>query len=359
MQSVRKKTVLSDSNAEEMGEYLSSLKKTTGCDWELQIFTANRDHGSMIANLRRYVKYFLFPFQIFLNRKQYDVIIAWQAFYGIIFAFYCRLFHAKKRNCLVIQHFIYKPKRGITGKIYYHFLKYSLAGGYVDLIISSAKDYAETVKNTFDLKNCKAAFARFGVNDFTKELGEEDEPFPMKDYVLSVGRSNRDWDYLIRALRECGHPVIICCDELHRKNLPDNILIKNDVYGKETLRYMKYCKCAVIPIADPVLSSGETVLCQLLSLGKPVVITKPSTLADSYVENGKNGVIIEKTDEALRSAIDRIYSDAAWREVLSQNAREDFLNKHSLYAHGERVGKLLLDYGMVGEKHRNEDTICE
>lgn len=121
--------VLSDSNEKEAAEYMSGLKASTGCDWQLRVFTANRDSGSVIANLRRYAKYFVFPFRIFLERKKYDVIIAWQAFYGIIFAFYCRLFHIKKQNRLVIQHFIYKPKKGFVGRIYRSFLNYCIGGG--------------------------------------------------------------------------------------------------------------------------------------------------------------------------------------------------------------------------------------
>lgn len=193
------------------------------------------------------------------------------------------------------------------------------------------------------MKNDNVAYAAFGVNDVTAWLAESDGPIETKDYILSIGRSNRDWDYLIRALGNCGHPVIICCDELHRKNLPENIIVKNDVYGTEALRHMKYCKCAVIPIDDPILSSGETVLLQQMSFGKPVVITSPSTLAEGYIEHGKNGVIVEKTEAALCDAIEKIYSDGTWCAMLSKNARADFMDKYSLHAHGERVGKILLD----------------
>ena len=53
-------------------------------------------------------------------------VLCWQQFYGIAIAFFCRLFHLKKKYRLVIMTFIYKQKRGLPGKIFYHFVKYAI-----------------------------------------------------------------------------------------------------------------------------------------------------------------------------------------------------------------------------------------
>ena len=331
--------VLFDSNEKEASEYLEGVRESTDCEWDLKVVTANEGRECRLYNLKRYMKYFTCPFNVFLNRKKYKTIIGWQAFYGIILAFYCRLFHVKKSFKLIVQHFIYKPKKGFVGKLYYKFLQYAIGGGYIDLIISCSRDYVDIIRETFGLKMEQVAFAPFGVNDFRQWVNQND--LQKKDYILSVGRSNRDWEFLIQSLADCGYSVIICCDELKVKELPENIIVKNDVNGLETFKYMQNCKCAVIPIKDGALSSGETVLLQQMCFEKPIIITEPSSLASDYIVDGYNGISIKKDEKSLCEAINQIYSSDELSSYLAQNARKDFEEKFSLRSHGKAVGKII------------------
>lgn len=60
------------------------------------------------GNVIRYLRYFTFPWKVFLHRKKYDCILGWQQFYAINFAFYCRLFQVRKTNKVVALNFTYK-----------------------------------------------------------------------------------------------------------------------------------------------------------------------------------------------------------------------------------------------------------
>ena len=335
---MKQNVALFDSNAKEAEDFIKGLKDSTGENWTALICNSNKGRKGL-ANIIRYLKYFTFPFKIFLNRKKYGTIIGWQEFYGLIFAFYCRLFHVKKGNKLVIKNFIYKPKKGFIGKIYFRFMNYIVKSGYIDIYICASKTNAEYCCEIFNESKGEFVFIPFGVNDFSKNIST-DIP-PKNNYILSLGRSNRDWDFLIEAFKCIPYNLKIVCDELHRDELPANIEILNNVWGHESHEYIYNCKCMIVPIADGRIASGDTVLLKAMSFSKPVIITKPSCLADDYVQDGYNGIVINKDKEELASAVKRIWEDKELYENLSGNSRKHYLENHSLYTYGCNVGELL------------------
>jgi glycosyltransferase involved in cell wall biosynthesis len=78
-----------------------------------------------------------------------------------------------------------------------------------------------------------------------------------------------------------------------------------------------------------------------MSFGKPIIITKPSCLADDYVTDGYNGIVIEKDASHLQAAVERIFRDEQLYTSLSQNGRQHYLDNHSLYTYGKRVGEIV------------------
>ena len=330
-----------DSSAEEAADFIKGLEKTTGLEWEAKIFTANQGRKNRFGNLVRYMKYVVFPFLIFINRKKYKNIIGWQAFYGLLFAFYCRLFRVKKTNSLLIKNFIYKPKKGMLGKIYFAFMRYVVKSPYVDIFVCSSQTFCDRCAEIFDEPKERFVFLPFGVNDYTKIV---DHCIPAtNDYILALGRSNRDWDFLIDSLSDIDFPVRIVCDELYRENLPENITIYNNVWKKESYEFIRNCKFMVIPIQDGKIVAGETVLLKTMSFSKPIIITEPSCLADDYVTDGVTGLIVPKDKDALLAAVNKLYEDEAFYRFISQNCRKLYEDKHSLFSFGMNVGSALLE----------------
>lgn len=338
----KKNVALFDSTAEEAEDFICGLENATKASWEVKVLTANQGREKRIANLIRYIKYFFFPFQIFLNRKKYDCIVGWQAFYGLLFAFYCRLFHVKKVNRVLVKNLIYKPKKGIIGKWYFAFMRYIVKSKYVDLFVCSSEKYCDYCAQIFDEPRERFIFLHFGVNDFTKMM-DMNKPVT-NDYILALGRSNRDWDFLIDSLSGTEYKLRIVCDELHREQLPENIEIYNNVWQEASYEFIRNCKAMVISILDGKIVAGETVLLQAMSFSKPIIITKPSCLAEDYVTDGKTGLVIPKEKDALLEAIKRLYEDAELYTSISHNCRKLYEDKHSLYSFGVNVGNALITH---------------
>lgn len=121
----RRNVILADCDPCELETFREGLEAATGKVFQIEAFISNRGHGSLFKQLGRYVKYFIVPLRIFLHRDEYDMIVGWQQFYANIFAFYCRLFHIKKKNILVSCNFTYKRKEGVIGGAYYRFMEYA------------------------------------------------------------------------------------------------------------------------------------------------------------------------------------------------------------------------------------------
>ena len=335
---MRENVALFDSSQEEAAEFIRGLQDQTGESWRAIVCNSNKGRQGL-TNVIRYIKYFLFPLVIFFRRKRYATIIGWQEFYGLIYAFYCRLFHVKKCSRLIIKNFIYKPKKGWIGKLYFRFMNYIVKSGYVDTYICASQTMVQYCCEVFGESDEKFVFIPFGVNDFAAAY--QPEAPAAEDYVLSLGRSNRDWQFLLDGAKDIPYPVKIICDELHAENPPENVEILNSVWGDMTHSYIYNCKCMVIPIADGRIASGDTVLLMAMSFGKPIIITKPSCLADDYVTDGYNGIVIEKKPGQLQAAVARIFEDDSLYSLLSQNGRQHYLDNHSLYTYGKHVGKIV------------------
>ena len=103
---MKKNIILIDFNLKpgwSMPEVLASATKEP---WEVKQFQTNNMHGSRLATLRRMFWYFVFPLWIALHRKHYGRIIGWQQFFGLNFAFWCRLLHLRKVNDVTVLTFI-------------------------------------------------------------------------------------------------------------------------------------------------------------------------------------------------------------------------------------------------------------
>ncbi|MBE5958155.1 MAG: glycosyltransferase family 4 protein [Lachnospiraceae bacterium] len=332
----KKNVVLFDSSIEEAKEFIEGLEEATDYQWIPIIYNSNKGRNKF-TNIVRYIKYFTFPARIFLKRKRYDIIIGWQEFYGLIFAFYCRLFHVRKENRLIIKNFIYNPKKGFIGHVYFKFMNYIVKSEYVDVYICASKTMVDYCCETFNEPKEKFVFIPFGVRDYFEEMGFMQAP--TNDYILSLGRSNRDWDFLIKSFKSLPYNLKIVCDTLKENDVPKNVEILNDVWGDRQFEYIYNCKCMVIPIDNGKIASGDTVLLTAMSFSKPSIITKPSCLADDYVEEGYNGIVINKNSDELEMAIKKVFENKELYDELATNSRKFYLEKHSLHAYGNRVGE--------------------
>jgi len=321
--------------------FLSGLENTSGIKWEVKSYVSNQAYLSgkykgKFSGIIRYIRWFYYSFLIFFNRKKYSNIIAWQQFYGLLFVLYCKLFRAKKTFTLIVMTFIYKRKGGFAGRIYESFIKYVVNSRFIDKIIVYSSKEVDYYSHIFESSASKFVSIPLGIEQIK---GTVTNNFDEGSFILSVGRSNRDYPFLIEALKESEFKVKILSDKPF-KTTSENIEIYNDVCGEDMFAIMRKCFCVVIPLDNPNISAGQLVILQAMQLGKPVIVTESNGIAD-YIKNNYNGFIINKSKDDLINAIMSLYSSKELYYKISVNGIYEYENKYSTKQMGVNVGKIL------------------
>lgn len=338
MKSAIKNVILIDFPQDDEWDFKKAIENVTKVDWNIIRCICNKYRFGKLSNMLRYIKYFLFSFRIFVNRKRFDNIVAWQQFYGLLFALYCNFFGVKKVNKLTVMTFIYKPKKGFLGKVYYKMMKNMVNSKYIDQIICYSKHECGLYINLFSADQSKFKFVHLGKNLIIPS-DTLSKSHISKKYVLSVGISNRDYNFLIDALKDTDYDVLIFADKNYNHKY-SNITISNEYIGEKIYDYLLQSLCLVVPLDNPEISAGQLTILQAMQVGIPTVVTASKGI-DDFISDGENGFIIPKDKEALLSTLRMLREDDNKYKQIQASARNRYFQYHTLEAMGREVGALL------------------
>ena len=342
---MKKNVILADCEPEEVMTFRDGLEEATGKKWEILSVVCNKYHGSKWKTLLRYLTYFKVAWHAFMHRNEYETLIGWQQFYANIFAFYCNLFKVKKPCRVVSVNFTYKRKiGGGIGDIHYRFMRFAINNPYLDFLHVPSNLYADRCSHELGVDRSQFIVTPFGIPDSRKELLQTQAP--AKDYVLSIGRSNRDFDFLLRVWRREEmkdlHLVLIADTYTPKEPLPSNVTHLKNVVGEAARPWQAHCELMILPIDDGNIASGDTVLLTGMQMEKVVVITRPSTLAEMYIHDGVDGVVLDKEETSFAEKILALMNDAAQRKKIGEQARQTYLEKFSRQSMGRLIGQQLV-----------------
>ena len=333
----KKNVILADCHENEIRDFVDSINANNQT-FEVRSHISNWKRTSLFTEIRRYFMYFYIAFLYFLKRRHYSVILGWQQFYALIFGFFCNIFHVKKQQVVVVLNFTYKEKRGRFSNIYYWFMRKCLSGGYIDFLHVLSNQYAEYVASKFSFPLGRIIVTGFGVKDRFNELSSLDAPneYNKEAYALAIGRSNRDYEFLVRAWEKMDYPLVIISDTYKKTSNNKNITIFNNIAGEDSNKWISNCGLLILPIDDGTICSGDTVLLTAMSLQRKIIVTVPSTLSEMYVQDGDNAVLAEKVEEAFAETAKRVlYSDEY--ADLGKRARESYLKSYTISAMGSAI----------------------
>lgn len=329
---MKKIAIYIDFDKIEDWSFVNGLKN--GRNFDSRIFEAktNHLHGNRVKSLLRYFLYFLYPLKWIICKYKCDYRIAWQQFFGINMAFFMRLFRLKKDAKMMIMTFIYNPRKGFLGHLYFNYIKYSISSEYVDRIVVFSSQEEREYRRIFNLD--KFVFIPLGIDipDIVKNNNTT------QSYIFGTGRSNRDWNFLVNALDGSEYKVKIASDIISTIPASDNIEILRNCFGNDMLSMMANSFCVAVPLKETDASAGQLVILQAMALGKPVIATKGGATED-YVIDGVTGYLIDNTPDQLLKCIKLLmHKDVYLR--MSENAVARYNQKHTQYLLGDRCGQL-------------------
>lgn len=331
----KENVIMIDYDASDDWEFHKAIEKATGSKWSIYKAVSNENHGGVLQKFVRYVKYFLAPLQIVKNYKNYKKILAWQQFYGLILAFYFRLLHIKNAPEIIVLTFIYKPKKSLVGRVYDKFMRFIVSSGYIKYFVVFSESEKKRYADYFNVPGSQFVFETLGYEDKTQKV----PILNSEGFYLAAGRSNRDYKFLIEAWSKRSEQLEIICDTLMLRNVAHNIKILTECHDDAFFKELSKCKAVIVPLEDKHISSGQLVIIQAMMYGKPVIVTENDTVKD-YIDTGRTGVIIKKTEHDLANAIQALNEETFYKEI-SVAERKQYERKFSVYAMGTAIGKLL------------------
>ena len=125
------------------------------------------------------------------------------------------------------------------------------------------------------------------------------------DYILSAGKTSRDYSVLVKAAGEIGVKVIIIGDDesVAGLKIPPNVTVLIDLPYWEYIHLMVKSRFVVVPLQDKKMSMGQSVIQAAMALGKAVVATKTSATVDYILDNVTGFLVEPKNDKILRETM--------------------------------------------------------
>jgi glycosyltransferase involved in cell wall biosynthesis len=158
--------------------------------------------------------------------------------------------------------------------------------------------------------------------------------------ICSVGLEFRDYGTLLKAVAELpdvklkidpSSPWSLHHSELGHLKVPPNVEICHMELGSVRRLYAESA-VVVIPLRDNPIGAGTTTLVEVMSMGKPAIVTKSkdnSFAGRRGIVDGDNVVMVDVGDVGgLRCAIDLLIGNQELRERIGANAR-NWANKHA------------------------------
>lgn len=203
--------------------------------------------------------------------------------------------------------------------------------GCARLIVYSSGE-RELYRHELDLPIERIAFVPFHTNILEPRLT------PPGSYGFAAGRSLRDYKTFFSAIEGIDFPFVVVADKASVAHLPKpaNVELHCDIPRARYLELLEGSRFAVVPLKADYRSTGQVVVLEAASLGKPVVASNVVGVRD-YITDGENGLLVEPGNpEMLRDCICRLIGDDALDARLAANALERVRRDHTFEAFTER-----------------------
>lgn len=278
--------------------------------------------------------YVLTAVRALFKSGRYDFVYAWHAVIGLVFAAFCRFFRLRNVRIVVAQLIVPRKGDSLAQRIKQAFTRYALKR--VELVIAYSSVEVEQFEKAYANGFTRFVFTPLGIDLPSVDSVRDD------GYVFSGGRSNRDYQTLIEAVRSVDAPIHIAAQRFNLRNAetPPNVIVHYNAFGEAFERLLAAAALVVIPLDRDDESSGQLVLLQAMALGKAIVVTENRGLAD-YCQPGKTVVVAPPHDpRALRERIVRLLANAKERARLGEAARE-YVQQFTLHNQAERVAGIM------------------
>jgi glycosyltransferase involved in cell wall biosynthesis len=202
---------------------------------------------------------------------------------------------------------------------------YNFVYRQVKLFLVFVRD-AAFYQRHYDIKDEQLAYIPYKVNAL--ELIERTKTYD-GGYIFSGGKSRRDFQSLIDAVRGFDYPVRIVTApapelRLHGSTLPSEVPPNVDIHTKDTsieyfVQQMAGARLVVIPVIRDVMSqAGIAVYLMAMAMGKCVVVSSGPGV-DGILSSDQARIVSPGNVDQLREEIRTLWTDEDYRSRIARN----------------------------------------
>jgi glycosyltransferase involved in cell wall biosynthesis len=277
------------------------------------------------------------------RRTDYDLVVAWEGKNGFPYAVLRSLVGQQHPPLIIVGFNI----RGVIS----HFLGLARFGlRSVSRVVVLTPGEVEKYQQLLSLPPEAISYIPHGWFDpmrwyVPREIHKSDALARNGKFILTSGRSYRDYDILARAVE--GTEVCVKVSSrpfnLAGINLPKNMESMGWLDYRVLQDYLYESNFYVVPLQPIAFAGGDSSLLHAMSFGKAVVATRAPSTA-TYVEDGQTGLLVEPGDmEGMRRAILHLWRNPDEAIRMGKAARRRYEENHTMDKLAQRVYDVALE----------------
>ena len=267
-------------------------------------------------------------YRAFKRRHNYDYIISWQQLMGLFYAGIRQFVGEDWPRLFITKTILSERKNLILAFIRRIGFRKMLEGA--DIVGCCTIPLLKKMRDDYKLPDSKLVHLPFFYR--AKDSFSEQEIKQTDMEVFSIGLSNRDYSTLLKAAERINHKFVIIAPKftLSGLTIPPNVSVYTNTFGLEASRLMRRARIVVIPLQSDNFPSGETVLFEAMTYGKPVIITRSIT-SQEYVRDKVDGLLVKKGDvDDLVRAIRYLLEDSRRAKKIGVAGRASLNKSYTL-----------------------------
>ena len=308
-------------NWQEQGgwSFLGVLNKRVKKTVILQPLSFRWGGNGIFTKISNYLAEFYVPLIAVFRKTQHDVIISWQMRIGICYGILNRVFHDRKPPLHIIQDFhVDLTQNRKFYQLQISLLKLAIPG--IDYFCCTSSEEEAIYSRMFNISRQQIAFL-----PLMPPKHYFDEPDrPQQDCILSYGKSDRDFDTLVRAVTPLNIKTFIISNK-YKPQVPiaENVcLVRKHISDEEMIQRIASSRIVVLPLKDYQISAGQLSMLEVMALGRPLIITM-NMATKEYAVHKHSVLFFEAGDEKeLAHHIQYLWNNREAAEHLGQRARQ-------------------------------------
>lgn len=256
--------------------------------------------------------------------RHYDCIITGNVRTAQLLSAIKAVFHIRTPKHIVLELMLDEEQEGVFWKIKSTLQKSVFSS--VDTIFVSATSEIDTYAKRLEKPRSSIKFLPFHTNILEPEILKGD------GYILSAGRTGRDYQILANAVENLDVNVVVISDKrsVEGVRFPSNVTVFLDVPYSQYMDILRRCRFVILPLKRLVKSTGQVVFLEAMAIGKPVIATETVGTKD-YIRSGIDGILVPPEDpEALKAAMETLLTDPLLEKAISLNAFESVKSRYTL-----------------------------